>query len=344
MLESVMNNAVSFAARMIQKDPGSIMGPIDSFLGYILNFIFNGVFYLTQPNSLGLTIIVFTLLVRALMAPSSVKQYKSTLISKKLQPEIEKIKAKYGGSKDPEQQRKMNAETQALYSQHGYNPLSGCVPLLVTMPIFFALSYLLRQPYMFIERIGTIYEQLAVTIMQVDGYSSIIKPLSEKMVPKDMNIEFHLVTDMLKVLNGFNSNDWAKVLSEVTAVSPEIGAKLSDILAQKVNMETFFTLNLLDTPRMAFPDLLIPILTAGTQFLSSFYMNKTNGQTEQNQKTMQMTMLVIMPIFMAWLTFTTQMGLGIYWVCINVVMFVQQWVLTVYFRRKDKRSEIVVSA
>ncbi|MCL2665778.1 MAG: YidC/Oxa1 family membrane protein insertase, partial [Defluviitaleaceae bacterium] len=121
---SLLHTAFFLGNAQVQKDPGFIVGPISTVFGFIIDFFFNIAYALTANNSLGISIILLTIVVRCLMLPLGIKQQKSMIAMQKLNPEIQKIKAKYGGNKDPEIQKKMNAEMQALYAKHKVNPLS----------------------------------------------------------------------------------------------------------------------------------------------------------------------------------------------------------------------------
>ncbi len=87
---------------MIEKDVGSIIGILVNIIAFIMNFIYNFISTLTEKHSLGISIILMTLVLRILMLPQGVSQQKNTLKMRKAQPEIEKIKKKYGNSRDPE--------------------------------------------------------------------------------------------------------------------------------------------------------------------------------------------------------------------------------------------------
>lgn len=91
----------------------------------------------------GLSIIVTTILLRFLVLPLMIKQIKSNKAMQELQPEIKEIKEKY---KDNSQ--KINEETMKLFQKHNVNPLSGCLPLLVQMPILIAFYHaIMRNPH-----------------------------------------------------------------------------------------------------------------------------------------------------------------------------------------------------
>jgi YidC/Oxa1 family membrane protein insertase len=152
---------------VIPDEPGFIVGPISWVLGVILNFVFNVVYFITENFSLGITIIVVTIIARVLMLPLSFKQQKSMVVMRKIQPEIKKIQDKYKDDMaDPEVKRKMNTEMQKLYSQNNYNPLSGCLPLLIQLPIFIALYYIMQNSYAFIDTINDSYMEISNVIVQ----------------------------------------------------------------------------------------------------------------------------------------------------------------------------------
>ena len=103
-----------------------------------LNFLLQ-LFY-SFTNNYGLAIIFLTVLVKLLLLPLTVKQTRSMLAMQKIQPEMKKIQEKY---KDDRQ--KQSEELMRLYREHKVNPLSGCLPLIMQMPIFIALYMVLRK-------------------------------------------------------------------------------------------------------------------------------------------------------------------------------------------------------
>lgn len=96
--------------------------------------------YAVIPNY-GLAIILLTLVVRIVLLPLTIRQTRSMREMQMIQPEVKRIQAKYKGNR-----QKMNEEMMALYKEHGVNPLGGCLPLLLQMPVFIALFNVLRQP------------------------------------------------------------------------------------------------------------------------------------------------------------------------------------------------------
>lgn len=121
------------------------MSILYTFFGKALYYIY------TVVDSYGLAIVIFSILAKLLLLPLSIKQNKSMKIMKDLQPEMEKLQKKYADNKE-----KLNMETQKLYQKHNYNPLSGCLPILLQFPIIIALFTVLRQPEQWVFLDGTI--------------------------------------------------------------------------------------------------------------------------------------------------------------------------------------------
>ena len=109
-------------------------------LGYILNWLY------TLFGNYGLTIIVFTIIIRLIILPLYAAQLKSSQRMMEVQPQIKEIQTKYAGDT-----QKINEKMQELYSQEKINPAMGCLPLLIQLPIIWGLFGLLRNPMEFIS-------------------------------------------------------------------------------------------------------------------------------------------------------------------------------------------------
>jgi len=92
-----------------------------------------------------LSIVGLTVAVRVLIMPLFVKQIRSSRGMQAMQPELRALQNKYKGKKDPASQERMREEMMALYRKHGTNPLSSCLPMLIQIPIFFALFRVLAR-------------------------------------------------------------------------------------------------------------------------------------------------------------------------------------------------------
>jgi YidC/Oxa1 family membrane protein insertase len=102
-----------------------IVGPLSDALDFLAQTLF---------NQYGLALLVITVIVRLLILPLTLKQYKSSKEMQAIQPELKKLREKY--STDPKKQQE---ETMKLFQQHGVNPMAGCFPLLIQMPVLIAL-------------------------------------------------------------------------------------------------------------------------------------------------------------------------------------------------------------
>jgi YidC/Oxa1 family membrane protein insertase len=123
---------------------GSPFDPLYNALGAVLAF-----FYSLVPN-LGVAIILMTFAVMLVLYPLTAKQAKSMLAMQRVQPEIKKLQAKYKGDR-----QKLNEEVMKFYQANKINPLAGCLPLVVQLPIFFTLFRVLRDPYKHIPKTGS---------------------------------------------------------------------------------------------------------------------------------------------------------------------------------------------
>ncbi len=101
-----------------------VVFPLIEALKFLYNFL----------GSYGLAIIVFTVAVRAIMTPLTLQQVRSSKAMQELQPELQALQKKYGKERE-----KLAQETQRIYAEHGVNPLSGCLPTLIQMPIWIGL-------------------------------------------------------------------------------------------------------------------------------------------------------------------------------------------------------------
>src|SRR5215213_6750300 len=112
----------------------SVFGPIVNILGGVLLY-----FHQTLGVAWWLSIVVLTFIVRSLLFPLTIKQVKSMRAVQDLKPEMDKIRAKYKDNKQKQQE-----EIMKLYQERQVNPLGGCFPILIQMPIFITMYYVIR--------------------------------------------------------------------------------------------------------------------------------------------------------------------------------------------------------
>lgn len=320
----------------LMNEPGIIVGPIAWILGKIVNILFNIIYSLdlTSASALGITIILFTIFVRCLMLPIAYNQQKSMYKTRKVQPQINKLREKYKDMMDdPEVQKKISMETQKIYRENDVNPLAGCLPAIIQMPIFFGLYYIMRHPFAYIDVLNEIYTAFSDAFLNAAGTDSSVMELFREFctyanIKAGTNVDIDTFNRILNVLSP------AQVKEITEAVK---GVDLSALYEQKLQIETFCGINLTETIGLSLsPKLLLPILSGATTFLSSWLMSRKNTSTDPMMKSQQKMMNITMPLIMAWFTASVPAGIGVYWITGNIVLVVQQFFLNLHFEKKEK--------
>lgn len=122
-----------------------------------------------------LAILGLVIVVRSALVPVTVRQIKSQRRMMELAPEMKKIQAKYKGKKDQFSREAMSRETMALYKKHGTNPFASCLPILIQMPIFFSLFYVLRKAAENVEGIGLMDKALTTSFNEASIWGAPLK-------------------------------------------------------------------------------------------------------------------------------------------------------------------------
>jgi YidC/Oxa1 family membrane protein insertase len=130
--------------------PADIWNAIVAFLNVILQFFYN------LTGNYGIAIIMLTVLIKIILLPLTIKQTRSMVAMQKIQPEVKKLQEKYKDDKE-----KLSQEMMKFYKENKVNPLSGCLPLILQLPVFFALytairKYLLTPPTLLLGNTMTI--------------------------------------------------------------------------------------------------------------------------------------------------------------------------------------------
>lgn len=118
----------------------TIIGFIATPLGLLLSFIYSLV------DNYGITLIIFTILVKGCLYPLYATQIKSTAVMADIQPKMKALQKKYANDKET-----LNVKMMELYKEEKFNPAGGCLPMLIQMPIIFGLFALLRNPMAYIS-------------------------------------------------------------------------------------------------------------------------------------------------------------------------------------------------
>jgi len=337
-----MFNSYLLEALPSVREPGKIVGPIANLMGEIYNMLFDILHSNTSTGSLGLAIIIFTLIVKLILFPLMVKQQKSSFKMQQMQPELNKIKAKYAGKTDQMSQQRMAFEMQELQRKNGASMMGGCLPMLIQLPILYALFYLFQNAYVYVDAIGNNYVDIANAIINipVSLRMEVFQPFAQEFVDMYKNMEFikdgfdmSQVNDVVMLVGNLKADDWNIVMQNLGAA----GSELAPLLDVKNGIETFLTIPLVSKPGFSFPGILIPIAAGVTTWLQTKIMNMMNPQNMDPNNpaaSMTKTMLYTMPIMMGVFSITMPAGLGLYWTISNIFGIVQQVILTKYYKKK----------
>ena len=324
-----------FSIFLTQYD-GWFLGPIAKVLGYILNAIYN-LFSSIGIENIALCIIVFTVLINVLMIPSNLKQQKFSKLSNLITPEMKKIEEKYKGKRDEASLRKKQAETQALYDKYGISPTSGCLPMLITFPILFAMYRVMYSIPAYIDSVYVLYEQIAQGIQATPGYYSIMAQYAQDLKVIIKGIDFKEVTSLeinhiIDILAKFTSTQWTALTEQFPAIAATITANSAEIM--KIN-SFVFGMNIVQAPGFTFPGILIPIFAMASQWYQQKSMMSNSVKGENPTMDSMNSMMKFMPIFSGVICITLPIGIGIYWITGSVFRIIQQMIMNRHMDKLD---------
>jgi YidC/Oxa1 family membrane protein insertase len=326
-----------------------ILKPFAWLFGVIFNWIYE-LLCLIGIENIAVTLIFFTIIVKMIMLPLTVRQQRFSKLSAKMQPELSAIQEKYKGRKDEQSQRLQQMETQEVYSKYGTNPTAGCLPMLISLPIMFAMYRIIYAIPAYVGRIKDYYSVIAEAVMNKADYSTVMAELATTVgVPTAKFTEaggFSL-NHVIDIMTKFNTSTWETLLSKFNFSSAELTGIHESI--DKIN-HTFSmgTLNILDSPKaygLLSIAIIVPILAVVTQLGSSLLQkaqNKTTTKQNQDNPMGQSmnSMLYIMPFISGFFCYSLPLCIGIYWVISTVVSVVQQIFINIYIERSDMDAYI----
>jgi YidC/Oxa1 family membrane protein insertase len=306
----------------------SWLSPIANILGLIMNAIYE-FFHLFGIQNIALSIIVFTFIVKTLMLPLTIKQQKFTKLSSVMNPELQKIQAKYKGKKDEASLKKQQAETQVVYQKYGASPTAGCLPILITLPIMFALYSVINNIPAYVDQVRQLYESIALGISTTAGYPDILKTLSEG-VRITGSKDFSTTNQIIDLLAKFNTSHWENLQTSFPALKDTIVNSMDEI--KQVN--GFLGLNIANNPGWKFPGIIIPFLAMALQFIQSKQIQvKTPNNKDNPTANAMSSMTYVMPIMSGVFCITLPTGIGLYWIATSVFAIIQQYFVNKYMDR-----------
>lgn len=314
--------AAAQAAAEATKDTMGLSDIIRVPFGYLLDWLYQ------FANNYGVALILFSLIVKLVLLPMSIKSKKSMLKTSRLAPIVKALEAKYGDDKQKYQQ-----EVMRLYKEEGVSTTGGClwsfIPLLILLPLY----YVIREPITYM-----LHNSRSVS-------AAIVAYISNSGV--ELGNEFYA-----QLAASSHLNEFALELKELAVTA---GAKLREIDFM------FCGVDLAAIPEFKFwtwknPTweqiglLLVPVLSAGFQMLSMIINQKmnnrvaTNADGEKDDAAAQTaaqtskSMMIMMPLMSLWIGFSMPAAISVYWIAQAIFGTVQDYFLTVHFR-KDYEDE-----
>ena len=270
-------------------------------LGYVMEWI-----YKLLPNY-GWDIILFTLLINLVKIPLQLSQQKSMAKMSAFQPMIMDIQTKYKDK--PEKQQE---ELIKLQQDYGYKPTAGCLPMLLNFLVIFGVIGVVYNP---LERIF----HISAAALTAAGEALTAAGVSFTAITRDTNIIAQVVAGNSGVIGCFSADQIATITE----------------FSQHMN---FLGIDLTRIPQIGLSlDLVLPLLSVVTMFLSTHISMKASGQ--QMQGSMKVTMY-LMPLMYLFFCFTYPLAFSLYYVISNIVMTVQTQVMRKVYDPEKMRKEV----
>ena len=317
---------------------------IPELLGFLMNGVYGIISKLGIPN-VGLAIILFTIVMYLLMTPLQIQQQRFTKLNAVMNPELQKIQAKYKGKNDQISQQKMADETNAVYAKYGVNPMGSCVQLLIQMPVLFALYQVIYRIPGYISYIGDVLRKVAEDSAFVTLFTDYIKKLDNGALSSALGLNSEVTTErVMDTVYKLNTDQWSEVLKLGEGKSFE--ATLQSVHEYIHRATSFLGLNISDSPMFIFQSamkagaygllivaVMIPILAWVTQMMNIKLAQGVSGNGKKGDDTMSQTMNsmnTFMPIMSAVFCFSLPVGIGLYWIVGALVRSIQQLLINKY--------------
>ena len=307
--------------------------------GYVLEF------WLKIFGNYGVAVIMFTITIKAILLPLTIKQQKSTEKTQELQPKLNELQEKY---KDDKQ--KLSEEYQKFMSENKFNPFGGCLIAIVQLFVLLGVFYVVANPLQYMEKNSKeeIIIRLEQAIIKEDfsGDQSAYLAEIEKLVESgDTLTDFdfsgdHVPTGVrLKYVQDYmNRNRYheLKIMNNNDKYDMNfLGINLGDVTAN----------NMQDWKLWIFP-----ILTTIFYYLSMWMLTRKQKQTQKKMKDANgneiempnmMAMNFMMPLLSGWISFSVPQGMGLYWFSNSLLQIIIQFI-TEKVTNKDKKTDEVV--
>ena len=280
-----------------------------------------------------LALLLFALIFEILLLPFGIKQQKNSRKQAKLRPKEMAIRKKYNGRTDNASKQKMSQEIQEMYQKEGYNPMGGCLPMLIQFPIIIALLNIVYNPLRYI--CGLPQEAITALIAKVNSFAE----YADVVFDPKRNINLMAAVKNIMTTHGADAFSGIEGFSDKITSAADIpnltmfGGKID--LAGIPSFQDFSWL------------LLIPVLTFVAYFFSMKINRKLMYQPAQNDAAMgcsNKVMDITMPLMSVFITFTVPAALGVYWIFKCLIGVLKQFILSLVMPMPKISDEEVKAA
>ena len=325
-----------------------VIRQISWVLGQVMNGLYN-VLSMMGIENIGVSIIIFTIIVYTLLMPLTIKQQKFSKMQAVMQPEIQKIQKKYANKRDQASMQKQQEEMSMLYDKYGVKMSSGCLPSLMQILILFGLYPVVMYVPEYVTKVRNVFLPLIEQIQNISGYEETIESVAQSVIPNISSFDLTSQSELATVLYKFQSSTWNALADEI----PDIQGTIDRTVANLSGMNNFLGINIGSHPWELLKDALatasvvgvilaviIPVLAGITQFLSVklSQMSATGAVLQDSDNPMvnsMKTMTYTMPLISVVFGFTLPAGLGLYWVASAAVRSIQQLAVNKYLKNKS---------
>lgn len=275
---------------------------IFGFFGSILGYILWGAFYVLKD--FGLSIIVFTLIIKLLLFPFSIKQQKSMAGTARLSKKQKELQEKYANNK-----QKLQEEMAKLYEKEGVKPMGGClttvIPLIVLLGIFYAVAYPLTNT---LHLNSADVNNAVAYVNTIPGYASA------------SNLTYQEIS-LLKIFPNIMNTEAIQGIFSASEIST---------IQIFFNGFNTFGIDLLAVPKdfgLFSPMILFPVFCFLSNIASQLIMTKINGNQLAQQQGCMKVMLYVLPLFTAYIAYSVPAAVAFYWIISSIISLIQSVVL-----------------
>lgn len=294
-------------------------------------------------HNYALALFLFALIVKLALFPFSIKQQKNQVKAAHLRPKEYAIRKKYNGRTDKTSQQNMQMELQEMYQREGYSQFSGCLPMLIQLPVLYSLYAIIQNPLYYVCRFGVAQiEAVTEAYNRVQGivvkggsaaYSSSIKILNfigdegnAQKIIEALPVD-GVVPAGAKTVSGEAITEWSVFVQDITY-------RLTEQTMPNFKLFGFIDLAIQPNEQMWWY-ILVPVVVFLAMFATMKIQKKFTYQPAasadvQNNISMKM-MDVMMPAMSAFISWSLPVALAFYWVYQNVLGLAQQIALSKMF-------------